>query len=61
MSDLCELETKMKTPSRYALTALLAFLGGAFSYDYIVNGMHSFDLVLAIALSSYAVVCWRSR
>lgn len=61
MSDLCENETKMKTPSRYALIALLAFLGGAFSYDYIFNGMHSFDLVFAIALISYAVVCWRSR
>lgn len=61
MSDLCEFETKMKTPSRYALTAFLAFLGGAFAYDYIINGMHPFDLVLAIGLSSYSVVCWRSR
>lgn len=61
MSDLCELETKMKTLSRYALTTFLAILGGAFTYDYIFNGMHIFDLMLAIWLIIYAVVCWRSR
>lgn len=61
MSDLYELEPKMSTPSWYALTSVLAYLGGAFTYDYIINGMHLFDLMFAVVMSSYAVVCWRSR
>lgn len=60
MSDLCELETKMKPHSRYTLIAL-TFLGAVFAYDYIINGMHPFDLGVAFVISSYAVICWRSR
>lgn len=62
MSDLCEIEEKMKPIARYALTGFLGLLSTAYFWDYFTHGNEPFDLAIAFAFAVgiYAIVCWKS-
>ena len=60
MSDLCEIEEKMKPLARYALTGFVGLLGLSALYHFFFDGFGHVDLGLGILLTTYSVVVWKS-